>query len=112
VSTVTITIEPNTEHNNYYLVRCGDRYIDQLGKDEALWVVANLLMLGHGEQCFGGLLTAEEHAQRDARLAEIRARPPEPAIEPVPAQACMHSWVMDLHSNRPSCRHCGTTGDE
>lgn len=53
-------------------VRCGEWYQDHLGRDEALWAVAALLM--NGENAQGYLRTAAEHEA----IREYLARPLEP----------------------------------
>lgn len=48
-------------HNGDYTVRVGDRYQDRLGKDEALWLIVQLLIEGEHEAAFRWLKTAGEH---------------------------------------------------
>lgn len=62
-------------------VRRGDRYINSLCKDEALWVVVNLLTTDENNaRCYGGLKTQAEHAldaaQREYRKHELSKETP------------------------------------
>jgi hypothetical protein len=63
VRTITIEIkEPGV------VLVCEDgRFIDHLGKDEALWIIAELLMRGQASS-YGGLRTPEQQAAHEKRL--------------------------------------------
>jgi hypothetical protein len=53
--------------NEGWTVREVDRYQHKLGPDECLYMIACILT-GRPGPPYGGLLTAEEHAERDARM--------------------------------------------
>lgn len=59
------TVEIDTEDRHWIKVQCGDRYEDHLGKDEALYTVACLII---GADPPKWLRTAEEHKAHEAAM--------------------------------------------
>lgn len=96
------------EHG-YITVRCGDRYQDQLCSDEALWLIARILMTD-------GTVCLHTKAEHDAYLA--RWAGPASILEPWQKLICapinsLTVSVCDVWRKTPprdgclSCRVCG-----